>query len=167
MSNDLIVRDSYLNDEEFNTIQTATSSRANFSWWQHSHHPEKQGLFNHQFTHLLNAEGKWCSDKQGLFEPICNYLEAFLLIRIKVNLLPATPEPVFGGFHVDCSKPEIARSAVLYLDDTNGCTEFETGEKVMSVANTGVIFDSNLKHRGVPATDVDRRLVLNVNYFEK
>ena len=167
MNNDLIVRDSYLNDEEFNTIQTATSSRANFSWWQHSHHPEKQGLFNHQFTHLLNAEGKWCSDKQGLFEPICNYLEAFLLIRIKVNLLPATPEPVFGGFHVDCSKPEIARSAVLYLDDTNGCTEFETGEKIECVSNRFVEFPAHIKHGSWTCTDRPSRRVVNFNWIPR
>ena len=30
-----------------------------------------------------------------------------------------------------------------------------------------VIFDTNIEHRGVPPTNVDRRLVLNINYFEK
>ena len=29
------------------------------------------------------------------------------------------------------------------------------------------VFDGNLEHRGVAATNVDRRLVLNINYFEK
>ena len=37
---------------------------------------------------------------------------------------------------------------------------------VNSVANTAVIFDTNMEHRGVPSTQ-DRRLVLNINYFEK
>ena len=55
----------------------------------------------------------------------------------------------------------------LYLNDNDGYTEFETGEKVMSQTNTAVIFDTNLKHRGVPATNTQRRMVLNISYFEK
>ena len=39
--------------------------------------------------------------------------------------------------------------------------------KVTSQTNTAVIFDTNLRHRGVPATNVDRRMVLNISYFEK
>ena len=39
--------------------------------------------------------------------------------------------------------------------------------RVDSVANTAVIFDTNIEHRGVPPTNVDRRLVININYFEK
>ena len=35
----------------------------------------------------------------------------------------------------------------------------------MSQTNTAVIFDTNLRHR-VPATNVDRRMVLNISYFE-
>ena len=43
--------------------------------------------------------------------------------------------------------------------------EFEY-DAVPSVSNTAVIFDTNTEHRGVPSTDT-RRLVLNINYFEK
>ena len=56
---------------------------------------------------------------------------------------------------------------MLYLNDNDGYTEFRDGTKVQSVKNTAVIFDSNIEHRGVPATNIDRRLVLNINYFEK
>ena len=39
--------------------------------------------------------------------------------------------------------------------------------KIDSVENTAVIFDTNTRHRGVPQTDVDRRLVMNITYFER
>ena len=54
---------------------------------------------------------------------------------------------------------------MLYLNDNDGYTEFEY-DAVQSVSNTAAIFDTNMKHRGVPSTDT-RRLVLNINYFEK
>ena len=54
---------------------------------------------------------------------------------------------------------------MLYLNDNDGYTEFRE-DVVNSVSNTAVIFDTNLEHRGVPSTDT-RRLVLNINYFEK
>ena len=53
------------------------------------------------------------------------------------------------------------------MNSNNGYTEFETGEKVKSESNTAVIFDTNIKHRGVPATDTDRRMVIKVSYLEK
>ena len=43
----------------------------------------------------------------------------------------------------------------------------ESGEKIYSVENHAIIFDTNLVHRGVPSTDVDRRVVFNISYFEK
>ena len=43
----------------------------------------------------------------------------------------------------------------------------ETGLRIDSVENTAVIFDTNTRHRGVPQTDVDRRLVMNITYFER
>ena len=57
--------------------------------------------------------------------------------------------------------------AILANNDTDndGYTEFRE-DIVNSVANTAAIFDTNLEHRGVPSTDT-RRLVLNINYFEK
>ena len=43
--------------------------------------------------------------------------------------------------------PHQVRLVCIYLNDNDGYTEFETGEKVMSQTNTAVIFDTNLRHR--------------------
>ena len=86
------------------------------------------------------------------------------MLRIKVNATPkGAPQQ---EWHTDWQISTQSKTCVLYLNDNDGYTEFETGEKVVSQANTAVIFDTNLKHRGVSATNVDRRLVLNVSYFE-
>ena len=69
-------------------------------------------------------------------------------------------------WHTDWQLSTPNKTCVIYLNDNNGYTEFRDGKKILSVKNTAVIFDSNLEHRGVPSTD-NRRLVLNINYFEK
>ena len=96
---------------------------------------------------------------------LTDQLNAISILRIKVNATPKnSPEQ---AWHTDWQISTPSKTCVLYLNDNDGYTEFETGEKVMSQTNTAVIFDTNLRHRGVPATNVDRRMVLNISYFEK
>ena len=138
---------------------------SSFSW----HYPNSEGE-PEQYSHLLYYDHQFSSEmnhtiKRCLQSLLINNLNAIATLRIKVNATPRNAPQ--QDWHTDWQISTPNKTCVLYLNDNNGYTEFETGEKVMSVANTGVIFDSNLKHRGVPATDVDRRLVLNVNYFEK
>ena len=89
---------------------------------------------------------------------------AIAVLRININSTPRNaPEQTW---HTDWVLSTKSKTCVLYLNDNDGYTEFMDGTKVESVANTAVIFDTNTKHRGVSATNVDRRLVLNVSYFE-
>ena len=78
-------------------------------------------------------------------------------------------EPEEGGFHVDGFDKDNgyegdSLTAIYYINTCNGYTEFKTGEKVKSVSNRMVIFDSELEHQGVTATDDKRRVLINFNY---
>tara|TARA_B100000287_G_C20049297_1_gene549720 strand:+ start:211 stop:522 length:312 start_codon:yes stop_codon:yes gene_type:complete len=97
---------------------------------------------------------------------ITNQLNAIAILRVKANATPRNaPEQ---EWHTDWQISTPSKTCVLYLNTNNGYTEFkESGEKIYSVENHAIIFDTNLVHRGVPSTDVDRRLVLNISYFEK
>ena len=82
--------------------------------------------------------------------------------RIKANLAPRTVFHRKCEWHIDnlpCST-----TAILYMNTNNGWTEFKKRGRVKSVANRAVIFDSNLEHRGVTCTDVERRVLINFNY---
>ena len=57
-------------------------------------------------------------------------------------------------------------TGIYYVNGNDGYTEFETGDKVKSVANRFVKFPSDIKHRGVSQVDTKVRCVLNLNYFE-
>ena len=90
--------------------------------------------------------------------------------RIKVNNEPIITDRTFSEFHYDVQmdgKPLSAMTTGIYYVNTNdGYTEFETGDKVKSVANRFVKFPSDIKHRGVSQVDTKVRCVLNLNYFE-
>ena len=96
---------------------------------------------------------------------LTNQLNAIALLKIKVNATPRNaPEQIW---HTDWQISTPSKTCVLYLNTCDGYTEFRSGKKIYSEENTAVIFDTDLEHRGTPPTNVDRRLVLNVNYFER
>ena len=93
-------------------------------------------------------------------------LEMASLVRIKANLNPVTETLQIhdDAWHNDFDN---MTTAIYYLNTNNGFTKFENGDKVNSVANRIVIFDSNLKHTGTSCTDSYARLLINLNYFPK
>ena len=83
------------------------------------------------------------------------------ILRIKANLNPQTSFPKKSLYHIDyCNRT----TGIFYVNTNNGYTEFKNGDKVESVANRLVIFDSNREHRGVTCTDQKRRVVINFNW---
>ena len=134
-----------------------------FPW----HYPQAEGepdqyvnliYYDHKFSNAMNPMLMRC------LRAITDQLNAIAILRVKVNATPRNaPEQ---RWHTDWQTSTPSKTCVLYLNDNDGYTEFTDGTKVESVANTAVIFDTNTKHRGVSATNVDRRLVLNVSYFE-
>ena len=133
-----------------------------FPW----HYPQAEGepdqyvnllYYDNQFSNIINPTLMKC------LRILTDQLNAIAILRIKVNATPKnSPEQ---AWHTDWQISTPSKTCVLYLNDNDGYTEFED-KKIDSVANTAVIFDTNTKHRGVSATNVDRRLVLNVSYFE-
>ena len=113
--------------------------------------------YDHQFSDDVTPKLK------RLLSTMCIQLGAIAVFRIKVNATPKNAPQ--QGWHNDLKISTPSKTCVLYLNDNDGYTEFRE-DVVNSVENTAVIFDTNLEHRGVSSTDT-RRLVLNINYFEK
>tara|TARA_B100000212_G_scaffold287989_1_gene228940 strand:+ start:3817 stop:4344 length:528 start_codon:yes stop_codon:yes gene_type:complete len=132
----------------------------------------KNSIDNYQFTHVFftfhSCTGKAVhevSKSIDLLLPLVNKIPFVALHRIKANLEPVKPKRLYSDFHcdVDCST---MTTGIYYINTNDGYTEFETGDKVKSVANRYVKFPSNIKHRGVSQIDTKVRCVLNLNYFE-
>ena len=69
------------------------------------------------------------------------------------------------GFHVDYQS-EGMRTAIFYVNTTNGGTKFKGGPFVKGIENRLVVFKSNLLHAGITCTDQPRKVVINFNYYD-
>ena len=87
------------------------------------------------------------------------------LIRVKANLFPRTEQIIEHEFHSDAPKNnETSLCACLFSINTcDGYTLFETGEKIYSVKNRAVFFDSGLNtHASTTCTNDVVRFNINI-----
>ena len=159
--------DEYLNKDIFKSIQNVFINNYNFPWYYNekvANIDEEFHFYRHQFTHMLFRENQGiCSDFYQYIVPLIEKINTPMLMRVKANLGTRTNEHVEGGFHTDSKLNH--KTAVFYLNTNNGYTLFENGEKVESLENRLVVFDSNIPHTGVSQTDTKVRCLLNINYF--
>ena len=164
LNKDIKVTKDFLSKNEFDNIFQLISS-SDFSWfYQKEQNPNaKDGFF---FSHKLYDNDAINSDH---FNRIMNSLKMRIkytsLIRAQVNLLTRTDKPRRSIMHRDFNN-DITTTGLFYLNDNNGYTEFESGEKIKSISNMYVEFPVKLKHRAVSQTDMDCRAVLNLNYLK-
>lgn len=161
--------DNFLPKAEFQEIQKILLGDR-FAWFQNQYivQPEKNlGLeeyYDYQFTHVFYRNYSICSDLFSLLDPILIKLNPSAIVRIKANLIPRADKIVEHQLHTDITNFK-GYTAVFYMNTNNGYTVFETGEKVNSVENRIVIFDSTLLHSGTTCTDQKNRVVINFNYY--
>ncbi len=137
--------------------------------WYFNDHMTRRGDDKYQFVHnIFNVRyGGVMSGMFGLFEPVIRELGVKELDRIKINLNPRTFFHRKGHWHIDNNPNDPhqhTKTAILYLNTTNGWTEFKNHGKVKNKMNRIALFDSQLIHRKVTCTDEQRRIIVNINY---
>jgi len=158
--------DNVLNDLHFAKLKTNLLDNLNFPWYLGKIVDEKSNS-PYQFCHIFYGEQKINSNYFTLIEPILQILKIKNLIRIKANIILKTSEIVKHDFHIDTKAEKKFNTAIYYLNDNNGFTEFENGKIVKSISNRLVIFDGKIKHRGTSCSDNNYRSVINFNYLKK
>jgi hypothetical protein len=152
--------DNFLSDSEFDEVFSMIAN-TEFPWYFGMVVSGVSGSKYSQFTHCF-----YNYDQPTHYYPKLRFFREKLkvksLVRIKANLNPRTQTLEEHNYHIDYSD---MKTAILYLNTCDGYTKFKTGEKVDSVKNRIVIFDSNLEHTGTSCTDQYGRLVINFNYF--
>lgn len=156
--------DNFLPDYYFKTLSNITLGNS-FSWYYNDgidYPSDKRYQFIHHFYKLSGP-----TDSFNLIEPFLQFFNMKKVYRIKANLIPKTIFHRKSHFHTDWTGltiPPDTKTAIFYMNTTNGWTEFKGSRKVKTVANRLVVFDPNKLHRGVSCTDQKRRVVINFNY---
>jgi len=163
----ITVKDNYLTGEEHQklyNIVTAEYFLWHFNAYKVFKHEKETNIEAFQFVHLFYAGSNVTSPNFKILEPILNKLKQKTLIKVKLNLNPYSQKLIVGAYHPDQSYK--AKAAIYYLNTNNGYTQFKKGnEKINSVANRMIFFETDDEHRGTNSTDCKNRLVLNFNYF--
>lgn len=137
----------------------------NFPWYfsKHKVKNNQNDIFNHQFVHMFFYDYTQKSDFFFLLIPILKKLNAKSIVKIKANVTSCTDELVLFDNHTDVDFT--CKTAVYYVNENNGYTQIRN-EKVLSVENRILIFDSHIPHFGTTCTDASVRCVINFNYFD-
>jgi len=97
--------------------------------------------------------------------PVLEKLNCKAVVQIRANLFLNN---LFkkSDWHTDYDFG--CNTAILYLNSCNGGTELKLKNKIKFIKaeeNKLLIFNSNIYHRVCSSTDVDRRYIVNFNYF--
>ena len=126
--------------------------------------------YNWHLFNLMYSNGAPMTPEYDMVLGLINKIKPRALIRVKANMVPVTDSIREFEMHTDLGEFKSdtydgATTAIFYLNDNNGYTEFEDGTKIDSVSNRLVRFPQNTAHRGTSCTDEPNRVVLNINYF--
>ena len=160
------VQDNFLRNDLFKFILN-TINDTNFCWQCNKIVSEEKFQsdlkYNKQFVHKIYPSLGLYNEYYEIFQLVLLDLNIKELLRMKLNFIPRTEKIIRHGFHIDTE--EYSKTSILYFNTNDGYTEFEkTGERVQSVANRIVTFDSSEKHLGTTCTNDYARLVLNINW---
>jgi len=125
------------------------------------------GYLTHSFFNDYHPGSVYYKD---YIVPILKQLEIASVVQVRANLTPSVFYLQRGSaFHCDYTFEVPSKTAILYLQTTDGGTELKIDNEIIFIkdeANKMLIFDADVKHRGVTSKDSDFRYLINFNYFE-
>ena len=170
--NELKIIDNSLEKDIFSTIQNTMMFGGDFPWFFHNRTSgikDVESLRNFQFNHVFYCNDMINSQYFELVKPTIKMLNSACLIRVKANLTTYADNNYVGTFHTDHSEldKQNYKTAILYLNSTDGGTKFQDDSIVECKENRLVIFNGNLSHAAITHTDCKIRVVINFVYIEK
>ena len=168
----IAVKENFLPNEFNKRLQSLLESN-NLAWYFEPRSLSTVNDGNFMFTHSLfnrknNHESKWLK----LFDPILYFIADIISFRdcarMKMNCYPNRGKIYEHAKHVDILDPLTEKpidgliTCVYNFTTCNGYTIIGD-EKFMSKQNQIIIFDGDIKHCGATATDVEKRIMLNIN----
>tara|TARA_R100001129_G_scaffold132814_1_gene94294 strand:- start:310 stop:807 length:498 start_codon:yes stop_codon:yes gene_type:complete len=160
----MIIKDNYLDVDQLAEVKK-NLEHSEFPWYyrQDIVDVEDPAYMTHVFFETSNP-----SRYLPIIQPILNKLNCGPLIQIRSNLVFKQTNPISVGWHTD-NRYKNAKTAIFYLQTCNGPTVLKKEKEIFvnSVENRMLVFDSCIEHKAILHTDIKRRIVININYFER
>tara|TARA_R100001594_G_scaffold17811_1_gene36012 strand:- start:485 stop:970 length:486 start_codon:yes stop_codon:yes gene_type:complete len=159
------VYDNFLPSKEHISLKTELE-HSMFPWYYIPNQANDDGHF--YLCHVFYFDYQYKTHYADVLKNLIYKINPTGLINIRANCLLNRFKQLESNWHIDNyhSKDMNYKTAIYYVNTNNGITEFKTGEKIESVENQLIVFDCKKEHRALSQTDVDRRIVININYFE-
>ena len=138
---------------------------------------ERGGCKNYKYSHLIydsmlssrkSYEWEFNTMVNEFLKPFYEQLNPWMLMRVVAHSTTYTGDTSYvSDWHVDQHGPhtKTMRAAVFCFNTCNARTCFLDGSEIESVENRLMTFPMRLQHRVRTATNVKRRVIINVNYF--
>jgi len=158
-------------------MQAFVLTSPNISWKisevvsPHLYNSDNDTNLNFQFMHKFldarnNDEIMINKNTFPYIKDLTDKIDASEWFRIKMNLNLVSSKIIEHGFHIDnYIERDDAYTGIYYVNNNNGYTLFENGEKIESVFNRFVVFPANMQHTGTTCTDMPMRIVINFNFY--
>lgn len=160
--------DNYLPENKFKEVYNLVHNN-NFNWVFTKNVNDNCKENDFQFLHKFVEFGNELYEN-ALFVPreiMRPYNKQIGITRAKANLFTKINENHNElGYHKDIEDQDGFYTLILYLEDSNGYTEFEDKSMVLSKRNRALIFDANVNHQTVTQTDTLFRTNININFKE-
>ena len=128
---------------------------------------DKEDTSDFYFSHRLYDNNQQTSDFfNKIVPPILDRLEFEKLYRAKVNCYTKKHKHIPTKMHTDLkvNKVPLQHTVALFsINNNNGYTFFENGDKVLSKENQLILFNGDIKHCSVAQTDKSIRINININ----
>lgn len=155
------VKDNFVEQSLFNKFKQIIFS-SDFSWYYKEEMTKEDSFF---FNHCFYVDYKIQSHFFNPFiKPILDQMNAVMIDEVRANLLVRTGKRYKSKYH--CDRPFKCKTAILYMNTCDGYTEFYKGDKILSVENRLIVFNSDQKHRAVSQLNTNERVVINFNFIE-
>mgnify|MGYP001415441447 FL=1 len=166
---EVLVYDDFLDPSSFELLQNTMMDNGKNSMafpWLWSENPDRALHIYHLYHVFWHNDKVWTHpDYWKIIKPLTKALNCKKIIKIRANLTTRTKDIEEFYMHTDVPSNFKSKTAIYYVNSNDGYTKFE-GNKIESVANRMIVFDSNINHTGTTCTNTKRRLVINFNYYE-
>lgn len=167
MKNKVKIVDNFLNEDNFSMIKKIMFNK-HFPWYyangvtSTSNNSNGHFMFGHVFFDYETKNKITSHLYDSVIKPILEKIKNKELLRAKANCYTRNNKQIKHNYHIDNI---IEHNVLIFsLNDCNGYTEFESGDKIESVENRACFFNGKLKHRSVTQTNKNLRINLNLNY---